>query len=74
MRIPESGLIVRSYKSAFLWLFSILMVVTVVSVSSNAYRRASEVSHSLSAELIDEMADKIVMRIHPHPAASSRHD
>jgi len=54
--------VIRSYKSAFILVFTALMVVTVVSVGYNAYRRASEISLDLSADIIGEMSEKIVNR------------
>jgi adenylate cyclase len=55
-------LVIRSYKSAFILVFTALMVVTVVSVGSNAYRRASQISLNLSADIIGEMSEKIIHR------------
>ena len=53
---------IRSYKSAFIVVLAAMMVITVVSVGSNAYRRAAEISYSLSTDVISEMSDKIVNR------------
>lgn len=55
-------MVIRSYKSAFILVFTALMVVTVASVGYNAYRRASEISLNLSADIIGEMSEKIVNR------------
>ena len=53
-------LMIRSYKSAFLVVLTAMMVITVVSIGSNAYRRVAEISYSLSTDVISEMSDKIV--------------
>jgi adenylate cyclase len=54
--------LIKSYKSAFVTLFVVLLVGTVSAVAVNAYRRASEVSLALSAETIAEISEKTVQR------------
>jgi hypothetical protein len=54
--------LIKSYKSAFITLFVVLLVGTVSAVAVNAYRRASEVSLALSAETIAEISEKTVQR------------
>jgi adenylate cyclase len=53
---------VSSYRSAFLLVFTALMVITVVSVSSNAYRRAADITLDLSSDIINELSGNIVNR------------
>jgi adenylate cyclase len=53
---------IRSYRSAFILLFLALLVLTVLGVSTNAYRRATRVSLDLSADIIAEMSEKVVAR------------
>jgi adenylate cyclase len=53
---------VGSYRSAFLLVFTALMVITVVSVSSNAYRRAADITLDLSSDIIGELSENIVNR------------
>lgn len=55
-------MLIRSYKSAFILLFVVLLVATVSSVAFNAYRRASQVTLELSASTIAEISDKTVQR------------
>jgi adenylate cyclase len=50
---------IRSYRSAFILLFTALLVATTAAVGYNAYRRASEVSLGLSADIIDQMSEKV---------------
>ena len=53
---------IRSYRSAFILLFTVLLVLTTVAVGYNAYRRASAVSLGLSADIIDQMSEKVADR------------
>jgi hypothetical protein len=53
---------IRSYRSAFILLFTVLLVLTTAAVGYNAYRRASAVSLGLSADIIDQMAEKVADR------------
>jgi len=53
---------VGSYRSAFLLVFTALMVLTVVSVSSNAYRRVTEITLDLSSGIITEISEKVINR------------
>jgi adenylate cyclase len=53
---------IRSYRSAFILLFTVLLVLTTAAVGYNAYRRASAVSLGLSADIIDQMAEKVTDR------------
>jgi hypothetical protein len=41
--------LIRSYRAAFVLLFTALLVLTTAAVAFNAYRRAAEVSLGLSA-------------------------
>jgi adenylate cyclase len=54
--------LIRSYQSAFVALFLVLLIITVTSVASNAYRRASQVSLDLSADIMAEMSARLVER------------
>jgi adenylate cyclase len=54
--------LIRSYKSAFILLFLVLLVVTVFAVAFNAYRRAAEVSLELSARTLAEISEKAIQR------------
>ena len=51
---------VRSYRSAFILLFLVLLTATVLGVSSNAYRRATRISLDLSADIMAEISEKVV--------------
>lgn len=51
---------IRSYRVAFVALFVGLLVLTILAVSINTYRRATEVSLDLSADIIAEMSAKVV--------------
>lgn len=51
---------IRSYKFAFVALFVVLLAITILAVSANTYRRATEVSLDLSADLASEMSAKVV--------------
>lgn len=53
---------IRSCRSAFILLFTVLLVLTTSAVGYNAYRRASAVSLGLSADIIDQMAEKVADR------------
>jgi adenylate cyclase len=53
---------VGSYRSAFLLVFTALMVITVVSVSSHAYRRAADITLDLSSDIISQLSENIVNR------------
>lgn len=53
---------IRSYKSAFILLFLVLLAITVISVATNAYRRAARVSLDLSVEILSEASDKLAAR------------
>jgi adenylate cyclase len=53
---------VGSYRSAFLLVFTALMVITVVSVSSNAYRRAADITLDLSSDILGELSENIINR------------
>ncbi len=55
---------IRSYKSAFILLFTALLVITVLGVGANAYRRATHVSLALSADIIGEISNRIVTHTH----------
>ena len=55
-------MLVRSYRSAFILLFTALLVLTTAAVAFNAYRRAAEVSLGLSEDIIDQMSDKVMER------------
>ncbi len=55
-------MLIRSYKSAFILLFLGLLTITVASVAANAYRRASEASLNLSADILAEMSERLVNR------------
>jgi len=48
--------LIRSYRAAFVLLFTALLVLTTAAVAFNAYRRAAEVSLGLSADIIDQMS------------------
>ncbi len=63
-------MLVRSYRSAFILLFTALLVLTTAAVAFNAYRWVAEVSLGLSEDIIDQMADK-VMGWSPCPSWSS---
>jgi adenylate cyclase len=54
--------LIRSYKSAFILLFLVLLVVTVFAVAFNAYRRAAQVSLDLSARTLAEISDRAIQR------------
>lgn len=51
-----------SYRSVFILLFTLLLILTTVAVGFNAYRRAVQVSLGLSADIIDQMAEKVADR------------
>lgn len=53
---------IRSYKAAFVLLFVGLLVLTVLAVSSNTYRRASEASLDFSADILSELSAKVIAR------------
>ncbi len=55
-------MLVHSYRSAFILLFTLLLVLTTAAVGYNAYRRAAEVSLALSADIIDQMSEKVADR------------
>ena len=55
-------MLVRSYRSAFILLFTALLVLTTAAVAFNAYRRAAEVSLGLSEDIIDQMSEKVMER------------
>jgi adenylate cyclase len=59
---PGCRVLIKSYRSAFITLFVLLLVGTVSAVAANAYRRASEVSLALSAETIAQISEKTVQR------------
>jgi adenylate cyclase len=53
---------IRSYQTAFILLFLILLAITVAGVSSNAYRRAAQASLDLSVEILAQVSQRIVDR------------
>ncbi len=55
-------MLIRSYRAAFVLLFTALLVLTTAAVAFNAYRRAAEVSLGLSADIIDQMSAKVMER------------